>query len=60
MESVECFTVLDLSSKWRSKTELYNLLIRQRKVYLPPKHDSTQSFLQDVMKGKKVTKSEKK
>ena len=53
MESVESFTVLDLSSKWRSKTELYNLLTREGKVYLPPKQDSTQSFLRDVMIGKK-------
>ena len=53
METVESFTILDLSSKWRSKTELYNMLTREGKVYLPPKQDATQSFLREIMMGKK-------
>ena len=53
MDPVDNFTVLDLASKWRSKTEIYNLLSREGKIYLPPKQEATQVFLRDLMMGKK-------
>ena len=53
METVESFTILDLSSKWSSKTELYNMLTRESKVYLHSKQDTTQSFLWEILMGKR-------
>ena len=38
----------------QSKTELYNLLIRNGKIYLPPKQDTTQKFLRELIQGKKL------
>ena len=47
------FTVADLSIKWKSKVELYNLLSREGKVFLPPIKESTQTFLRQIMHGDK-------
>ena len=47
-------TVNDLSVKFKSKIELYNVLTREGDVYLPPKQDSTQKFLRDIMLGNKL------
>ena len=54
MDQVENFTVSELAVKCKSKTELYNLLAREGKIYLPPKQDSTQSYLRDIMLGEKL------
>ena len=35
MEIDSIFTIRDLSSKCRSKTELYNMLVREGQIYLP-------------------------
>ena len=53
MEIDHSFTIRDLSSKCRSKTELYNMLVREGQIYLPSKQEATQKFLRDVMMGKK-------
>ena len=53
MERNENFTVSDIAVKCKSKTELYNLLAREGKIYLPPKQDATQSYLRDIMLGEK-------
>ena len=42
MEESDIFTVNDLSVKWKSKSELYNVLIREGNIYLPSKQDATQ------------------
>ena len=47
-------TVSDLSAKFKSKTELYNLLARESNIYLPPKQDSSQKFLRSIMLGSKL------
>ena len=54
MEQQYDFTIADLASKCRSKTELYNLLTREGKLYLPPAKDCTQKFLRRLMKGEKL------
>ena len=36
------------------KSELYNLLTREGKYYLPPKQYSTQKYLRDIFLGKKL------
>ena len=53
MEQRENFKVLDLASKWRSKKELYNMLVREGGIYLPPNQEATQKYLRDLMMGKK-------
>ena len=53
MESDQCFPVVNLSSKWTSKTELYNLFARESKICLRLKQDAAQSFLRDVIKERK-------
>ena len=53
MEVGNSFTIKDLSSKCKSKAELYNMLVRDGQLYLPPKQEATQRFLRDVMMGKK-------
>ena len=47
------FTVSDLASKWRSKTELYYVLTREGMLYLSPMKDWTQKFIWSLMRGKK-------
>ena len=54
MDMDHSLTVNDLSSKFKSKVELYNLLTREGDIYLPPKQDSTQKFLRDVMLENKL------
>ena len=54
MEQRFDFTIADLSSKWRSKTELYNLLTLDGKLYLPPPKDCNQKFLRKLMQGDKL------
>ena len=54
MDIDHCMTVNDLSSKFKSKVELYNLLKREGDIYLPPKQDLTKKFLRDVMLGNKL------
>ena len=52
MDSNENFTVANLAVKCRSKSELYNLLTREEKIYLSPsKQDATQSYLRDILRG---------
>ena len=46
-------TVNDLAVKCKSKTELYNVLMREGNVYLPPKQDATQKYLRELLLGKK-------
>ena len=53
MEIDHSFTIRDLSSKYRIKTKLYNMLVREGQIYLPSKQEATQKFLRDVMMGKK-------
>ena len=51
MDQVENFIVSELAVKWKIKTEIYNLLSREGKIYLPPNQDATQSYLRDIMLG---------
>ena len=37
MEANNSFTIKDLSSKCKSKNELYNMLVRDGQLYLPQK-----------------------
>ena len=53
MESDQCLAVVDLSSKWRSKTELYIFIRKESKICLPLKQDANQSFLRDVIMERK-------
>ena len=43
----------DLDVKCKSKTELYNVLLREGNIYLPPKQDATQKYLRELLLGKK-------
>ena len=52
MDQRDKFTVVDLAAKYRIKAELYNILIREGNIYLPPKQDSTQKFLREIMMAK--------
>ena len=54
MERRDKITVSDLAAKFKSKAELYNILKREGEIYLPPKQDSTQKFLREVMSGRKL------
>ena len=54
MKTSNIFTVKHLAAKCKSKTELYNLLIRDGKIYLPPKQDATQKYLRELIQGKKL------
>ena len=47
-------TINDLSVKFKSKTELYNVLVHEGSIYLPPKQDTTQIFLRSIMLGSKL------
>ena len=51
MEQLFDFTVTDLASKWWSKTEIYNVLTRDAKLYFPPIKDCTQKFARAIMRG---------
>ena len=53
MEREVDFIINDLSSKCKSKIELYNLLARDGGIYLSPTQDCTQSFLRSLMLGEK-------
>ena len=44
MEINNKLAVNNLLAKFKSKTELYNVLTREGNIYLPPKQDSTQQF----------------
>ena len=54
MERKENIIVNDLAAKFKSKTKLHNVLTREGDIYLPPKPDSTQKFLREVMNGSKL------
>ena len=54
MEASLDLTVNDLAAKFRSKSELYNVLAREGGIYLPPKQDSTQKFLRSILLGAKL------
>ena len=54
MEASSSFTIKNLAVKCKSKTEIYNLLIRDGNIYLPPKQDATQKYLRDLIQGKKL------
>ena len=47
-------TVNEISAKFKSKSELYNVLTREGSIYLPPKQDSTQKFLRSIIMGNKL------
>ena len=51
MEKNEGSKTTELAVKCRSKTEFYNLLIREGKICLPPKQDATQSYLRNIIIG---------
>ena len=53
MEVSNTLTVNDIAIKWKSKTELYKVLMREGNIYLPPKQDATQKYLRALMLGKK-------
>ena len=53
MESNDEFIIVDLASKCKSKKELYNLLIREDYVYIPPSQDVNQKYLMSLMIGDK-------
>ena len=54
MERRVHLTVNDLAAKFKSMSELYNLLTRDDECYLPPKQYSTQKYLRDVLLAKKL------
>ena len=47
-------TVSYLAAKFKSKTELYNILTREGEIYLPPNEDLTQKLLREIMDGRKL------
>ena len=49
MDQVESFIVGELAVKLKSKTEIYNQLSRESKIYLPTNQDATQSYLREIM-----------
>ena len=53
MEKNDNFTIGDLSVKCKSKTDLYNLLTREGKIYLPLKQDASQPYLRDILQENK-------
>ena len=53
METDQAFTIWDLASKCKSKSELYNMLEREGQIYFPPKQEAIRRFLRDVMMGSK-------
>ena len=53
MEINKELTVNDLSAKFKSKKELYNMFTGEGNIYLYPKQDSTQQFLWSMMFGVK-------
>ena len=54
MQNINNLIVNDLSVKFKTKIELYNLLTRDGAIYLPSKQDSTQKFLRDFILGDKL------
>ena len=54
MEMNNQLTVNEISAKFKSKSELYNVLTREGSIYLPPKQDSTQKFLRSIIMGNKL------
>ena len=54
MEESNIMTVNDLSSKFRAKSELINVLWREGDIYLPPKRDVTQKYLRKLLHGEKL------
>jgi hypothetical protein len=50
--------VNELSSKMKSKKELYNFLLQDCQAYLPPLHSTNVYFLKQIMKGEKEVKQE--
>ena len=54
MESNDDLTISNLAAKLKSKIEIYDVLIREGNVYLPPKQYSTQKFLREIMLGTKL------
>ena len=53
MGSNDGFTIVDLASKCKSKKKLYNLLIREDHLYLPPSQDANQKYSRSLMIGYK-------
>ena len=47
------FTISDVGTKCKSKSEFYSVLTTKGRLYLPPKRDWTQNFLLQQMIGKK-------
>ena len=60
MESSSGFTVNDLAAKFKAKYELINVLSREGNIYLPPKRDVTQKYLESYYTEKSYTLNEVK
>ena len=54
MERRVHLTVNNLDAKFKSKSELYNLLTREGECYISQKQYSTQKYLRVVLLGKKL------
>ena len=54
MEASSLFTVNDLATKFKAKSELINVLSREGNIYLPPKRDITQKYLRKLLHGEKL------
>ena len=46
-------SINELSSKMKSKKELYNFLLQDCQAYLPPMHSTNVYFLKQIMKAEK-------
>ena len=53
MDVDHIFTISDVGTKCKSKSELYTVLTTEGGLYLPPKRDWTQKFLRQLMIGQK-------
>jgi hypothetical protein len=51
-------SINELSSKMKSKKELYNFLLQDCQAYLPPMHSTNVYFLKQVMKAEKEVRPE--
>ena len=60
MEAFQIFTIKSLAAKCKCKKEVYNLQIRDNKIYLSLKQDATQKFLIEFILGKKLHLNEVK
>ena len=54
MKQDQEMTVADLNVKFKSKTELYNVLLREANVYLPLNKIQLRKKIREVMLGHKL------